>query len=149
MCPEEEPMKAPDQASVYTVLLVEDEVLIRLGVAEHLREAGFNVVEAATATEAREIMLAGVAIDLVFSDINMPGELDGVGLAKWLSVLERRNARGSAHLSASLMLLTRSSGNCASCWSRAGAPSAYSPQQAACLWVLWRPGDATTPCAAA
>lgn len=84
MCPEEEPMDAPEQACAPTILIAEDEVLIRLGVADHLREAGFNVVEAASGTEAREIILTGINIDIVFSDINMPGEFDGVAFALWL-----------------------------------------------------------------
>jgi DNA-binding NtrC family response regulator len=46
--------------------------------------AGFNVLEAASAGEARDIILAGVHVDLVFSDINMPGEFDGLRLALWL-----------------------------------------------------------------
>lgn len=84
MCPAEEPMEAPAHASAPTVLVVEDEVLIRLGICEHLRESGLNVVEAASAVEARDIIMAGVTVDLVFSDINMPGALDGAGLALWL-----------------------------------------------------------------
>jgi DNA-binding NtrC family response regulator len=66
------------------VLLVEDEALIRLATADHLRFSGFKVVEAATATEAQDLILAGLEVDLVFSDITMPSGLDGVGLAKWL-----------------------------------------------------------------
>lgn len=67
------------------VLLVEDEVLIRLATADHLRHCGFKVVEAGTAIEAQELILAGLRVDLVFSDITMPGGLDGVGLAQWLA----------------------------------------------------------------
>jgi DNA-binding response OmpR family regulator len=84
MSPAEEPMSAADQGQGPTVLLVEDEVLLRLAVAEELRVRGFVVVEAANAEEARNLVLAGVAVDLVMSDISMPGELDGAGLAAWL-----------------------------------------------------------------
>jgi CheY-like chemotaxis protein len=45
-----------DQGSASTILVVEDEVLIRLHVAEELREAGFPVLEAADAGEALEIL---------------------------------------------------------------------------------------------
>src|SRR5689334_18510768 len=68
------------------LLVVEDEVLIRLAIAEHLRECGFTVVEAVSSEEAIAVMLSGVEVDLVFSDVQMPGEMDGVGLAQWLAV---------------------------------------------------------------
>lgn len=66
------------------VLVVEDEVLIRMAAADHLRSCGFKVAEAGNAAEARELILAGLKVDLVFSDITMPGPMDGIGLCKWL-----------------------------------------------------------------
>ncbi len=66
------------------VLVVEDEVLIRIAAADHLRHCGFKVAEASSAAEAQELILAGLAVDLVFSDITMPGQMDGVALAHWL-----------------------------------------------------------------
>ena len=66
------------------VLVVEDEVLIRLAAADHLRSCGFKVAEAGTAAEAQELVLAGLKVDLVFSDITMPGPMDGIGLCQWL-----------------------------------------------------------------
>lgn len=66
------------------VLVVEDEVLIRLAAADHLRSCGFTVAEAGTAAEAQELVLAGLKVDLVFSDITMPGPMDGIGLCLWL-----------------------------------------------------------------
>lgn len=84
MSPAEDLMDEAHRAAQPIVLLVEDEVLIRLATADHLRLSGFKVVEAGTATEAQELILAGLTVDLVFSDITMPGGLDGVGLAKWL-----------------------------------------------------------------
>jgi DNA-binding response OmpR family regulator len=65
------------------ILLVEDDVLQRIGVAEHLRQNGFSVVEAATADEAKAVLEAGVEVDLVFTDITMPAGIDGVALAQW------------------------------------------------------------------
>lgn len=62
------------------VLIVEDEVLIRAPLAEHLREAGFNVIEANTADEAWSCLQTGMPVDLVFSDIRMPGSMDGLEL---------------------------------------------------------------------
>jgi CheY-like chemotaxis protein len=67
------------------ILVVEDEELIRATLAEHLTDCGFEVLEAANAAAAVEILKsASVRIDIVFSDIVMPGEMDGLGLAVWL-----------------------------------------------------------------
>jgi CheY-like chemotaxis protein len=65
--------------------VVEDEVLVRLVIAEYLRECGYKVYEAVNAGEALEMLQSsGVAIDVVFSDVQMPGEMDGFGLARWV-----------------------------------------------------------------
>lgn len=68
-------------ASLPTVLVVDDEVLIRWIAGEILRDAGYDVVEAATADEAVKLLTAGVVCDVIFSDVNMPGAMDGLGLA--------------------------------------------------------------------
>jgi CheY-like chemotaxis protein len=67
-----------------TILVVEDEVLIRLEIADSLRDGGFHVLEAAGASEAVEILSTSVRVDLVFTDIQMPGGMDGLGLARWV-----------------------------------------------------------------
>lgn len=68
------------------ILLVEDEILIRLNLADQLRDAGMNVVEAATADEAWRYIKSGGRVDLIFSDVQMPGSMDGVGLARRVKV---------------------------------------------------------------
>lgn len=71
--------------SLDTVLLVEDEVLIRLSLAEYLRHCGYRVLEAANADEGLTILQkADVQVDVVLSDIEMPGSMDGFGLAQWV-----------------------------------------------------------------
>src|SRR5262245_51283940 len=78
-----QPIEDPDAVNV--VLVVEDEILIRMAIADHLREAGLRVYEATTATEAIDLLAhCGDEIDAVFSDIMMPGDTDGVGLAAWM-----------------------------------------------------------------
>lgn len=62
------------------VLVVDDEVLIRMSVIDALENAGFEVVEAGTADQALE-MLDNEAIHFLFTDIQMPGQLTGVDLA--------------------------------------------------------------------
>jgi CheY-like chemotaxis protein len=64
--------------------VVEDEVLLRMAVTAHLRDAGFVVIEAVSADEAIELLEANRTVQLVFSDIMMPGKLDGHGLAAWI-----------------------------------------------------------------
>jgi CheY-like chemotaxis protein len=67
------------------ILIVEDEVLIRMSLGLHLEECGFAVLEASNAAEAVQIIKSPpLKIDLVFSDVRMPGEMDGAGLAKWV-----------------------------------------------------------------
>jgi two-component system, response regulator PdtaR len=64
------------------ILLIEDEVLVRVAISDHLREAGFTVVEAATADVAWRFLKASGSVDLVFTDIETPGSLDGLQLAR-------------------------------------------------------------------
>src|SRR5262249_37516545 len=66
------------------ILLVEDEVLIRFNLADFLRHRGFTVLEAATVDEAVAIFGAGVAVNLVFSDIHFLGPHSGVELGLWI-----------------------------------------------------------------
>ncbi len=65
-----------------TVLVVEDEVIVRMTIAEYLRDEGYDVVEAGTADEALTILQNGTKIDLVFTDVRMPGSIDGCELAR-------------------------------------------------------------------
>jgi two-component system, response regulator PdtaR len=63
------------------VLIVEDEFIIRLCLADDVRDVGFDVIEAATADEAIEILESRTDIRVVFTDVQMPGSMDGVDLA--------------------------------------------------------------------
>lgn len=64
------------------VLMAEDELLVRIAFAEDLRAAGVTVVETGNADEAWGYLQAGGPADLVFSDICMPGSIDGLELAR-------------------------------------------------------------------
>ncbi len=64
------------------VLIVEDEPLVRLTGADVLAEGGFEVLEAGSAGEALRILEATPEVRVVFSDVEMPGSLDGLGLAR-------------------------------------------------------------------
>jgi DNA-binding NtrC family response regulator len=68
-----------------TILVVEDDVLIRMPIAQYLRDCGYRVIEAVNADEAMTVLLhRDTVADIVFSDIEMPGTIDGFGLAKWI-----------------------------------------------------------------
>jgi two-component system, response regulator PdtaR len=65
-----------------TVLLVEDEVLIRLLIADELRAAGIYVLEASSADEAAVILESSLPVHILFTDVRMPGRMDGVDLTR-------------------------------------------------------------------
>ena len=66
------------------ILLVEDEVLVRMVAADVLEDAGFTVLESASAEEALRLLeiRPDVQVLFMFTDVNMPGALDGLGLAQ-------------------------------------------------------------------
>ena len=79
-----EPEQELDTRDRPTVLLVEDEVMIRWAVAEALRADAMLVVEASNAAEAIDAVMGGVRPDILFTDIRMPGHIDGIQLAAFL-----------------------------------------------------------------
>jgi CheY-like chemotaxis protein len=80
----------PTQPPASTLLLVEDEVLIRMNISQYLRDCGYKVIEAASADEALQVLQSDHAVHLVLSDVEMPGTMDGFGLAQWV----RKNKQG-------------------------------------------------------
>jgi DNA-binding response OmpR family regulator len=74
----------PDEKET-TILLVEDEVLIRAALSEFLQDCGFTVCEVSSAEEAVLILEEKqLHIDLVLTDVHLLGRMDGFGLAKWI-----------------------------------------------------------------
>jgi CheY-like chemotaxis protein len=67
-----------------TILVAEDEVLVRHDISEYLRGHGFNVVEANSVAEAMQVLKDSLDVAAVFTDIRMPGTVDGVGLARYV-----------------------------------------------------------------
>ena len=63
------------------ILIVEDELLIRMNAVEMIEDAGFEVLEAASADEAIAILESRLDITVVFTDIQMPGSMNGLKLA--------------------------------------------------------------------
>jgi two-component system, response regulator PdtaR len=66
------------------VLVVEDDALLRALTAEYLEDCDFSVLQAETAEEAIVLLRANRRIGVVFSDVQMPGSMDGVDLADWI-----------------------------------------------------------------
>jgi DNA-binding NtrC family response regulator len=67
-----------------SVLVVEDEALIRMAIADSLKDDGFTVLEAGNALDAVRLLESDDSVELVFSDISMPGGMDGTALADWV-----------------------------------------------------------------
>lgn len=68
--------------STITILVAEDDGLVRLDIAETLRSAGYEVLEASNAENALGCLQTGQRIDGVFTDINLGGDLSGWDVAE-------------------------------------------------------------------
>ena len=66
-----------------TVLVVEDEPLLRMMAVDILEDAGFTVEEASDGCEARRVLEARPDLHVLFTDVHMPGDMDGLALARW------------------------------------------------------------------
>lgn len=77
---DDQPSQRPDAPRRLTILLVEDEVLVRFAAADLLRGHGHEVVEAADGEEALAVLEAGLYFNLIVSDMRMPGKVNGVQL---------------------------------------------------------------------
>src|SRR5260370_26933751 len=88
------------------VLVVEDEMMLRMRAVDIVEDAGFTPIEAVNADEALAILESRSDIELLFTDIQMPGSMDGLKLAhavheRWPSIkiiLDRKSTRlNSSH----------------------------------------------------
>ena len=82
--------RGAEPTSRATVLVAEDETLVRMAIAETLRDAGYRVLEAANAEEAMSLLASFGNIAVLFTDIQMPGALNGAALTR----LARRHNPG-------------------------------------------------------
>jgi CheY-like chemotaxis protein len=81
-----------------TILVADDDVIVRIAIAEYLRDCGFRVIEAAGAGEAKTVLQHGPEIHVLMVDARLGGE-SGFSLAQWA---RRRNPRINVILSAGL-----------------------------------------------
>jgi CheY-like chemotaxis protein len=77
-----ETVEVPAERPQTCVLLVEDEALIAEIIGEALAESGHTVHAVANAQDAIAHLANGAKVDLLFTDINLPGDVDGIGLAE-------------------------------------------------------------------
>lgn len=68
-------------ATAPVILVVEDEIIIRMDVVEQLEGKGYTVIGVGDAHEAIETLSSAERVDLLFTDVNMPGDLNGLRLA--------------------------------------------------------------------
>jgi DNA-binding NtrC family response regulator len=66
------------------VMLVEPEVLVRMTIAEVLRDCGYKVIEGIAAEDVWTVLASGARLDIVFSEVQLAGGPDGFALAKRL-----------------------------------------------------------------
>jgi two-component system, response regulator PdtaR len=66
------------------VLLVEDETFVRIAAADALADAGFEVIETANAAAAQKVFDQRSDIEVLFTDVRMPGAMDGLELARFV-----------------------------------------------------------------
>jgi CheY-like chemotaxis protein len=66
------------------ILVVEDDPIIRMGALQFVAAAGFEAIEASDADEAIRILEARSDVHLVFTDVSMPGTMDGIKLAHYI-----------------------------------------------------------------
>ncbi|QAY97395.1 hypothetical protein CWB41_13440 [Methylovirgula ligni] len=67
---------------VPVILVVEDEALVRFAAVGMLEDAGFRMIEAANSDEALELLAADSDVQLLFTDVNTPGTINGFALAR-------------------------------------------------------------------
>lgn len=74
-------MSSPVQANPARIFVVEDEALLLFSISDDLQDAGFDVLTATNADEAIALLTKHPEIELIFTDIDMPGSMDGLKLS--------------------------------------------------------------------
>jgi DNA-binding response OmpR family regulator len=70
------------EQDVKTIMMVEPDVVIRMVVAEHLRDCGYRVIEGVAAQDVWTVLGSGRRIDVVLADVKLAGDEDGFSLAR-------------------------------------------------------------------
>lgn len=80
-------MSSPAVSSPVVAPVAEDELLLRMEAADTLADAGYTVLGVTTADDALRFLEDKAGIDLLFTDVNMPGALNGFDLARDVAAL--------------------------------------------------------------
>jgi CheY-like chemotaxis protein len=70
------------EAALTTILIVEPDILVRMVVADYLRDCGYRVVEGVNADDVLAVLEAGTKIDVILTEVQLAGSIDGFGLAR-------------------------------------------------------------------
>jgi CheY-like chemotaxis protein len=84
------PSDSGEQHPEHTIMVVEDELLLRLDLANQLHSAGFEVIQSQSADDALKLLATKIDVDLILTDIRMPGQVDGLGLVSFVQRQDRR-----------------------------------------------------------
>jgi CheY-like chemotaxis protein len=76
-------MAVPANGQTFTtILIVEPDILVRMVIADYLRDCGYRVVEGVNAGDALAVLEAGTKIDVILTEVQLAGSIDGFGLAR-------------------------------------------------------------------
>jgi DNA-binding response OmpR family regulator len=67
-----------------TIFVVEPDILVRMIIADYLRNCGYKVFEGVTASDVLTVLESGQKIDVIFAEVQLGGSMDGFGLAQWV-----------------------------------------------------------------
>ena len=84
------PSDSGEQHPEHTIMVVEDELLLRFDLADQPHSAGFEVIESQSADDALKLLATKIDVDLILTDIRMPGQVDGLGLVSFVQRQDRR-----------------------------------------------------------
>jgi DNA-binding response OmpR family regulator len=67
-----------------SIFVVEPDILVRMIIADYLRNCGYKVFEGVTASDVLTVLESGQKIDVIFAEVQLGGSMDGFGLAQWV-----------------------------------------------------------------
>ncbi len=76
--------RSSDEVTPSRVLVLEPDILVRMIIADYLRDCGFKVFEGVTADDVLAVLESGQRIDVIFAEVQLSGSTDGFGLAQWV-----------------------------------------------------------------
>jgi len=75
---------SPVEITPSTILVVEPDILVRMAIADYLRDCGYKVFEGATAADVATVLGSRQKIDVVFAEVQLSGGTDGFAVAQWV-----------------------------------------------------------------